>query len=109
MAAKMCVTRITVDYVVDGKLFSVNFPPREIASIFFSAPNSGRGKEDMDKAKPGNAREAAFRPGLRLQDQEGIKGLLAGITSQEINTGLGNPSGPVMWWHTGECNWFHPE
>ncbi|MFN0182081.1 MAG: hypothetical protein ACKVZ0_25030 [Gemmatimonadales bacterium] len=116
--SRVCVTRITVEYVVGRKVFSVDLKPMEVSSIFFDKEDRrGAGgldllaAQDAQRARPGARKvdEQEFIPERRLQDQAKLRRDLGSTTSWEIGTVPSQPSGPSLWWHTKSCAWFHPK
>jgi hypothetical protein len=118
---RVCVTKITLEYVAGGKVFAVDLDPMEVSAIFFDDPAMpGPGRLDMEaaqaaqneRAKAGQpdarpVRATFFQPDRPLQDQQ--LGNLGGARSRQVGTVTTDPGGPSLWWHTLFCAWFHPK
>lgn len=119
--ARLCVTKITLEYVLDRKAFTIQLDPMETAAIFFDQPaKEGAGGRDMAAAQakqtelfgagtPGvrPVTELPVNPRVPLQDQA-LAGLV-GAKTVDVREAPGDPGGPTLWWHSGACRWFHPK
>jgi hypothetical protein len=101
MAKKLCVIEVIVKYAIDGKSFTVSFDPMEVGAIFF---------DEKDK----NAAIAAQKPtpvenplpaAAAIPPKVGAARTFARTVAKGRSK---RTSGPALWWHTNECNWFHP-
>ena len=101
MAKKLCVTKVTVQYAIDGKSFTVEFDPMKVGSIFFST-------KDKDAAVAAQSPAPVENP---LSAIEAIPPRLNGKLTHARTVKKGRSAkqtGPALWWHTNDCNWFHP-
>lgn len=109
MAKKPRVTKVTVEYVFEGKTFSVDFPNiSEIDAIVFAKRDVDRLKaqQRLDNGEPKQHTLDAGKPFPKTKDGAKVpaKSALLGTTQ--------GPSGTEdrsLWWHTSSCSWFHPE
>lgn len=109
MPPKVCVTRITVDYVINGKSFMMVFSdPMSISSIVLDRADLKRAMEMQNiEAKKPNSKVPAVTTRAFKPEKTGSQA--AGITIVETTSGkVAKVSGPSLWWHSG-CRWSHPQ
>lgn len=111
MAKKPRVTKVTVEYVFEGKTFSVDFANiSEIDAIVFAKQDVDRLKAQQRLEKDGVEPEQhtldAGKPFPKTKDGKKVpaKSALLGTTQDPSGT-----EARSLWWHTSSCVWFHPE
>jgi hypothetical protein len=118
MPAEVHVTRVTVEYEVAGKSFTVEFEPGQIASIFFNEDDRRAAQEKQnERAQAGKGRavvENEFAadqpvPAMVGTERTGAKGKQRG-TAATARTAVTTAAATAvpLWWHTNGCSWFHP-
>ena len=121
MATRVAVTRITIEYVSDGRPFTIVFnDPSQIDAIILGQPDRKRLQDkqnELAKATPPQARPVvdhafdplAVGPTLRLKNDSHPPLPIS------VSKGAGSSSTASLnadrslWWHATSCAWFHPE
>ena len=111
MAGKVCVKRVTVDYVANGRSFRLEFTdPMKIGSIVLSEVDLARAQamQTALAAQPGSGvRPVVSKDVSAFETPPGDDGVLIRETTTVIST---DPeTGPSVWWHNTGCFWTHPD
>jgi len=112
MAAKVCVKRVAVDYVVQGRAFTIEFTdPMNIGSIVFSPVDLQRAQDKQNElAKlPGSNVPAVIKREFEEFGPFPATGGSGQISERTQTEGMDlSDAGPSLWWHLNACTWFHP-
>lgn len=121
MANRVAVTRVTIEYVCEGRTFSVVFnDPSTIDSIVLGSRDLHRLRSKQAELAERNPPQAPkvvthrFDPLASLNDLA-VDGNSLLISSREGETAGGGAAlapasgGRSLWWHSAGCVWFHPE
>lgn len=103
MAHHVCVTKVTVQYAINGRAFTVDFDPMQVASIIFRRPL-------MDAALQKGLRPDAVSQ--RFDPVSGIPKEVDGVRTHATVVAAGRSdaqAGGALWWLTDEGVWFHPK
>jgi hypothetical protein len=127
VANPVVVTRITIDYVCDGRKFTMVFKdPSKIASIVLGRTDLERLQDVQHELAGANIpRETAVRThlfnpldtGTNLRVKPEHPQLVSPIPALPISISGGTSSSDTisinssrsLWWHNEECTWIHPE
>jgi hypothetical protein len=102
---KVCVTKVTVEYVIKEQVFTVEFDPMKVGSIIFAEQDLQRAvamQQAIDGKPPGQHDVPAtsrIAPKVDGNDTHATTVNVAKSPKRE---------GPSLWWHTNGCHWFHP-
>ena len=106
MAHKLCVTKVTVEYAIDGKSFTVQLDPMKVGSVFFSDEdkNAAKQKQTVDN---NNKEPVEHFPKASGRMPAKVGNDLTHATT--VGTGTSSAdTGPALWWRTDDGVWFHP-
>ncbi len=112
MAGKVCVKRIVIDYVADGRPFTITLNPMEIGSIVLGPDDLNRAQamqralSDVAGSGVPPVRELEFK---KLGPNPKILGVIAAASITDTTDMDLTDEGPSLWWHTNTCTWVHPE
>jgi hypothetical protein len=107
------VTRVTLEYAFEGKLFTVDFPdPSKIESIVFSKIDLERlqKQQKVDTAKA--IVERKINPGMAFPLTAGNTDTVILATIDPTGKPTDKANGTAsrsLWWHSSSCSWLHPE
>ena len=111
--ARVFVQRVIVEYMSDDRLFTVEFDPNKVGSIFFNKDDVRRAQKAQTEPVPQEAPEGVaivpLKGGLTLASQGDLAEM--GVKSEAESKEPEQPatlSGPELWWHTNACTFFHP-
>ena len=112
MANKVCVKRVVIDYVAEGRAFTIELNPMEIGAIVFH-PEDLKRAEDMQNQLAGVA-GSGVPPVRKLTFKKfGPNPPETGVTKMTDRTADPNvdlsSDGPSLWWHQNACTWRHPD
>ncbi|MGH7552276.1 MAG: hypothetical protein ACREMQ_04545 [Longimicrobiales bacterium] len=99
--ARVAVTKVTVEYVTEGKRLIAELDPNEVASIVFSLDDLQRAQKEQFEAT-GEMPDQLFFDFRDPFSGPGVKVSLAGSAN-------GDEKGPPLWWHTNGCSWIHDD
>jgi hypothetical protein len=113
MAAKVCVKRVVIDYVAEGRAFTIELDPMMIGSIVFDPVDLQRAQEKQNElAKvPDSGVPAVKEPPDTFLKFGPIPASRGVKTMDELTDTAGvdlSEEGPSLWWHTNNCIWLHP-
>ena len=113
MGKTVNVTRVTLEYAFEGKLFTVDFPdPSKIESIVFSKIDLERLQRQQKVATGKNVVERKINPGKPFPLTAGNPKTDVLATSDPTGKPTDKPNGTEgrsLWWHSNTCSWLHPE
>jgi hypothetical protein len=113
MALKVCVKRVTVDYVAGGKPFRIEFTnPMDIGSLVFNRDDLDRAQAKQNElaAVAGSSVPSVTKRRFKEFGPFPDTGGSGSITELEPNEAMDlSEEGPSLWWHRTSCLWFHPE
>ena len=120
MPGRVAVTRITIDYVSEGRKFTMVFKdPSIVDTIVLS-------RVDLERFQAKQNELAATNPQIPRVVQHRFDPLATGDQMRFTNnahppvpisvgggtaatTAVSLSSNRSLWWHGSECPWFHPE
>jgi hypothetical protein len=112
MATKVCVKRVVIDYVAEGKPFTIEFTdPMKIGAIVFDDTDRQRLQaKQNDLAKDPTSgvppvRELTFKKFGPFPELGGSGKITPREPQAEMDL---SDEGPALWWHVNACTWFHP-
>ena len=115
VANQVLVKRVTVEYECQGKAFTVVFnDPTKIDSIILGTNDRRRLELKQDELSKKNPPEAPkvvrniFDPSNPAKDipTDTLAITVSSPTPVDPKLGIEARS---LWWHSSECQWFHPE
>ena len=111
MGKTVNVTKVTLEYAFEGKLFTVEFPdPSKIESIVFSKIDLERLQKQQKVDTGKGVVERKINPGMTfpLKD-DNIDVLATNNLTDKPTTAANGTEGRSLWWHSSSCSWLHPE
>lgn len=113
MAGKVCVKRVVVDYVAEGRAFTIELDPMAIGSIVFSPADLKRATDMQNElAKVAGSGVPAVKDPPDTFLKFGPIPPSRGVTHFHERTDASgedlSDEGPALWWHLNTCTWFHP-
>ena len=111
MGKTVQVTRVTLEYAFEGKLWTVQFPdPAKIGSIVFSRIDLERLRQQQKDEIGEIAPSHILAPGEPLPAQTDTGANVLATSKETGTTSIGNGTEDrSLWWHANSCSWFHPE
>ncbi len=112
MGKTVHVTRVTLEYAFEGKLWTVQFPdPSRIGSIVFSRIDLERLRQQQKDERGELAPSHILAPNKPFPARIGANDANVFATSEETSTTTvaNGTDDRSLWWHSISCSWFHPE
>ena len=121
VANQVAVTRITIEYVCDGRTFTMAFnDPSTVDSIVFSQRDRQRLKAKQNELAKKNPPEAtpvvehkfnplASGPEMLFKDESHPPASISVKEGGAASTSVSLQADRSLWWHGASCAWFHPE
>lgn len=121
MANRVAVTRVTIEYVCDGRTFTLVFnEPQAIDAIVLGQRDRQRLQTIQNQLASKNPPQAPrvvehefnpLAPGLDMHFKgESHPPVPISVTEgSAASTSVSLQEDRSLWWHGGSCAWFHPE
>lgn len=114
MADRVCVKRVVIDYVAEGRAFTIELDPMEIGSIVFNPVDLKRAQDMQNElAKDAGSGVPPVQDPPATFRKFGPQPVGIGVIKMDERTN--NPgvdlsnTGPSLWWHQNACTWRHPD
>ena len=103
---KVVVTKILIEYLSDGKKFSVDLKPTEIGSIVLTQKDLQRAQGMQLAIDGAPINGSTFSADAPVSEGPATFTVLGSGTDPDAAAREDDES---LWWHSRQCDWTHPE